>query len=103
MAPVINYFVEIASPVLAVGDGCFGKEEVADLQNRNLLLDLASFVNHRIAFFLDVDETLDRRFRGGSAASLGWKISVSARCCESFCSGSIHRRLSWEVATFLKG
>ena len=38
------------------------RTEFNDLQNRNLLLDLASFVNHRIAFFLDVDEMLDRRF-----------------------------------------
>lgn len=33
-----------------------------DLENRNILLDLASFVNHKVAFFLDVDELLDERF-----------------------------------------
>ena len=33
-----------------------------DLENRNLLLDLASFVNHELALFLDVDEILDKRF-----------------------------------------
>ncbi len=38
------------------------RAEFNDLQNRNLLLDLASFVNHEIAFFLDVDEMLDERF-----------------------------------------
>lgn len=38
------------------------RTEFNDLQNRNLLLDLASFVNHKIAFFLDVDEMLDERF-----------------------------------------
>ncbi|MBQ2838389.1 MAG: glycosyl transferase family A [Muribaculaceae bacterium] len=33
-----------------------------DLENRNILLDLASFVNHKVAFFLDVDELLDEQF-----------------------------------------
>lgn len=33
-----------------------------DLENRNILMDLASFVNHKIAFFLDVDELLDEQF-----------------------------------------
>lgn len=33
-----------------------------DLENRNLLLDLASFVDYELAFFLDIDETLDNRF-----------------------------------------
>lgn len=38
------------------------RTEFNDLQNRNLLLKLASFVNHQVAFFLDVDEMLDERF-----------------------------------------
>lgn len=38
------------------------RTEFNDLQNRNLLLKLASFVNHQVAFFLDVDEVLDKRF-----------------------------------------
>lgn len=33
-----------------------------DLENRNMLLDLASFFNYEIACFLDVDERLDARF-----------------------------------------
>ena len=33
-----------------------------DLENRNMLLDLASFFKYEIACFLDVDERLDARF-----------------------------------------
>ena len=33
-----------------------------DLENRNVLLDLAAFVKYKIAIFLDVDELIDERF-----------------------------------------
>ena len=33
-----------------------------DLENRNILLDLAAFVKYKIAVFLDVDEVLDQRY-----------------------------------------
>lgn len=53
---------ELANNEKLIFKGKKVRTEFNDLQNRNLLLDLASFVNHKIAFFLDVDECLDSRF-----------------------------------------